>query len=317
MSSTESPPPERPRLQRAGRLVARLVTLGIVAWLGWTLTEIGWVAVLEALPRTPWYYLLFVVIYFSLPVCETWIYRLIWPIGFREGLRAFVAKRVLNEEVLGYSGEVYLWLWARDHVGVSRMEAFRAVRDVSIVSTIASTTVAFGLLGALVFSGQVALEELVGDVDAVLVATGVVIAVAVAAAAARFRRHLFATPPRTAGAIFGIHMLRLLGANGLILVQWAIVVPEVGWGVWFTYLAALIVLNRVPFLPSKDLFFLSLGVGMSGALGVAEASVAGLFLAASVLTRVSNLALLAATQHGNLRGGAPASPPPEDHANRP
>lgn len=285
-----------PRGKAALKGLNRLITLGILAFLIYKLTQIGWGKVWHALPRTPLFYLLFAVIYLTLPFCETIIYRMVWPVGFRESLLAFLRKRVYNEEVIGYSGEVYLFLWARDRLGTTAAEAFRVVRDVNIISTVASTSVAFGLVGVLVYTGALQLDALVGDVSGVYVLTGVVVAGALALAGWQFRRHIFTMPLRTAASVMGVHLMRLLAANALLVVQWAVVVPSISLEVWFTYLAVLIVLNRVPFLPSKDLFFVGLGVGLSSTLHVAEASVAGVFLASSVLTRLTNLVLLVLTQ---------------------
>jgi hypothetical protein len=278
------------------KMANRLITVGILVFLVFKLNQIGWMNVWEALPRTPVFYALFVIIYLTLPLSEAFIYRLVWPVGFWEGFLTFLRKRAYNEEVMGYSGEVYLYLWAKKQLALPAGAAFRAVRDNNIVSSVSSSTVAFTLLGALAYTGQIKPLALVDDLTLVYIVTAVVVIAALIAVGLRFRRHIFSMPAKTTATVLGIHLTRLLVANGLLVVQWAVVEPNIALNVWFTYLATLIVLNRIPFLPSKDLFFVGLGIQMSGLLDVVGASVAAIFLASSILTRLSNLTILILTQ---------------------
>lgn len=274
----------------------RLVTLGVLVFLVYKLTEIGWANVLASLPRNPLFYVLFVLIYLALPLSETVIYRLFWPIGFWEGFLTFLRKRVYNDEVLGYSGEVYLLFWAKKRLNTSTGEAFKPLRDNNIISAMVSTSVAFGLVALLIYTGQLELGALFENLGTVYIVTGLIVASVLAVVVWQFRHHLFSMSFGTACTVTGIHLVRFFAANALMVVQWAIVVPDTPLSVWLTYLAVLIILNRIPFLPSKDLFFMTLGISLSGALDVAEASIAGLLLATSVLTRLTNLTILMVTQ---------------------
>ncbi len=271
------------------------MTLGVIVYLVYRLGQLGWADLLAALPTSPWFYALFLVIYLTQPLAELITYRQIWPVPSWSGLRALIRKRVFNEEMAGYSGEVYFFWWLYKKLGVARTEAFRAVRDVNILSSVASMTTAAALLAVLGGSGILELNKIFGDVSQAQFLIGLGLAIALGAVLYQFRTYLFALPKPTAYRILGIHYGRLIVVNGLFVVQWSVGVPDIGLVVWLTYLCLLIVLNRVPFLPSKDLFFLSLGMGLSDSLGQATTAIAGMLLASSVLVRTTNFGLFLAT----------------------
>ncbi|QCI79044.1 hypothetical protein E6W36_03995 [Hankyongella ginsenosidimutans] len=66
----------------AGKHIAALARLGVVAlviaFLVLRLNAVGWRETLNALPESPWFYILFLGFYFSLPLFETAIYRRLW-----------------------------------------------------------------------------------------------------------------------------------------------------------------------------------------------------------------------------------------------
>ena len=87
--------------------------LGIVAYLLYELRDISWTEIGAALPTNPLFYLLFLVLYFLLPVAECFVYRITWTFEAWKSFPAFVKKRIYNNDILGYSGEVYFYTWAR------------------------------------------------------------------------------------------------------------------------------------------------------------------------------------------------------------
>src|SRR5699024_9745434 len=95
-----------------------VLQIGIIGYLIYKLYEIGFANVTEALPLNPLFYLLFILIYFSLPVSEIFIYRIGWSFNSFKAFLVFVQKKVLNTDVLGYSGEFYLFYWAKDKLKV-------------------------------------------------------------------------------------------------------------------------------------------------------------------------------------------------------
>ncbi len=278
------------------RLLTAVIATGIV----WQLSSVGWASILAALPTHPLFYVLLVFVYFSLPLSEILIYGPLWGTRPLDTFLACARKRVYNEDLLGYSGEVYLYVWAAQR-GIDRGHAFRTVRDNNIVSSASSMSVALALVAAMVGIGQFDLSAWIGGGKGVYwvagaVGLGIVIALGVV-----FRRHVFALSPRQALGLAAVHLTRLVAANGALVWMWSLAVPDVPLRVWLTFVTVLVVMNRLPFLPSKDLLFLGASVELSKTMRVATASLAGMLLVQSVCMKALNLLVLALTQWSQKR----------------
>ena len=273
------------RVARVGLVVA------IVGYLIYQLAGVGWERLWTSMPRTPWFYLLYVGLFLTLPLTETWIYWIIWGVPFWESFPAMLKKRVYNREVMGYSGEVYLYLWGRRHVALPEREVLGTIKDNVVVSSITSTLVAFGLLGLFFLTGQVVLPADVVREEAVTLAVGLVMLGVLIALGFRFRRAILHLPARVLRKLFSLHLARLLIVQALQVAQWAVVVPEVPLSTWFTFLSAQIIIGRIPLLPSRDLLFIGAGIELAGAVDVSSASIAAMLLTSSVLDKLFNLTL--------------------------
>jgi len=131
-----------PRGRRILRVVQTAFTIGIVLFLVWKLRAVEFQEVLQGLPKSPGFYVLLVALYFLLPTIQILAYRSVWDFRLGAGIKAFIKKRILNKDVLGYSGEVYLFAWAQKHVDLSRRALLESVRDMNIISAAASTLMA-------------------------------------------------------------------------------------------------------------------------------------------------------------------------------
>lgn len=276
--------------------VARLVLVaGIIGLLIAQLTGIGWRSILTSLPTTPWFYVIFVVMYFLLPVFEVAIYSRLWPVRVFELLRVLVRKRVLNNEVVGYSGELYLYFWARKRAGVGDRRAFACVKDNAIASSFASTTALVLIVTGFVLGGQVVLVDVIGqrNVLYVLIALGGFVVIALAAT--RFHRTLFSLGAGVAAALFGTHLLRFILIYSLQMLQWYVVLPEAPLSVWATILVVSTLTSRIPFLPARDLFAIGAVLGVSHLLDASQATIAGMLMTRSALDKLLNVTLFATT----------------------
>ncbi|MDZ7757041.1 hypothetical protein [Rhodohalobacter sp.] len=273
------------------RYLRRGVILFIVGIILYQLFDIGWREVLNSLPTHPLFYIIFAFLYISLPIAEVFIYGQVWKIGKLESFKGFITKKVYNDEVMGYSGEFYLFVWGRKYLDKKDKEILKDIRDNNILSALTSNLVAFSLVGILVYTGTINLEEMIDDVNTVYVILGIVITTVFTVLAVQFRKYLFSLPLEKSIKIFGIYLFRFLIHHGLLIVQWAVVIPNTPITIWFTFLAIVIVVNRIPFLPSRDLVFMWAGIELSKMLNMATASVAGMLLVTSVLRKVTNLIL--------------------------
>lgn len=260
-----------------------LMGLAMLALLAVQVGDIGWDAVAAIWPSSPWFYLLFAAFYLSPVVADVVIYRRLWGVSWADW-PMFARKRVMNDALLGYSGEAYSLLWARGRTDL-RHPAFAVVKDVNLLSGLVANIATFALLALTLMMADGARMA-----EAAAASSGRAIAVALAVLAAviafvLLKPRLFSLPASERWWITGVHVLRF-GAGVLsMMVLWAIALPGVAWGVWLALAAWRNFIQRLPFVPNKDLLFVNLAIL---ALGAAGREVAALLALTAALTVVAH-----------------------------
>ena len=250
--------------QRVLGIVLSVLTVGFLVY---QVGEIGWGKVWAVLPSTPWFYLLFALSYLSLPVADLIIFHRLWAIPYRN-IRLFLRKRVLNEALLGYSGEAYLYLWARKRPHL-RVPALAAVKDVNITSALAGNIMTLALMAALVpVIGGLTRGSPVDVHLARQLTAGVVAATALSVGLLLFRGRVLSMPARDNVVTFCIHMGRLLFGVITLAAAWAVALPAIHWTVWLALSALRLIVSRLPLVPNKELLFATFGVLLAGSANV-------------------------------------------------
>ena len=126
--------------------VRYLLQAGIIGYLCFQLYDVGVIDVLISLPENPFFYLIIIVIYFSLPLSEIFIYRVKWKFDSWQAFFVFIKKKVVNAEIFGYAGEIYFLNWARKELKIPVDKAFSFIKDNNILSSISSNSVSIILL---------------------------------------------------------------------------------------------------------------------------------------------------------------------------
>lgn len=293
------------------------LTLGIVGYLVYQMSVIGWTEIGRALPRTPWFYVAFAGIYLTVPVFQALAFSLIWGCRLGDLLPAMLKKRVYDKDVLDRSGDVYVYVWGQTHLGRPDREVLHHVKDNAITSAVASTLLAVVLLGAFLALGYVPLPEAIARHSWAYGGAGLLGLGVIGAVGVRFRRTVFLLSGRLLGLLFGLHLVRVLVEKGLLVGEWAVALPEIALDVWIVFLAVQIVTSRIPLLPSRDLIFMAAGIELAGAVAVPEAAIAGLLGVHSVLDKATNLAVFAGvsawerTVGDRVTDGVDATPAPD------
>jgi len=278
------------RLIKAARI---LIGLAVVAILFRSLSDIGWANLLNEMPATPWFYVIVVVMYFLLPVFETAIYGTLIPVPVRKLslLSVFIRKKVLNLDLMGYSGELFFLIWVKDKLGLARGKMLRIMVDVGITSSMGAFAATGLLLGLLLVTGQIQLTQLVGDNDLYLFYGTIIVVAVVVTVGHRFRHTLFKLPGTTIMGLFGVHLSRFLIIYILQILQWWVVLPDIPFYVWGTMLAIQTVTNRLPFLMTRDLVAMSVILGIPGILEGADTAIAAMLLTRSVADRIISVGM--------------------------
>lgn len=284
--------------------------IGITAWMIAKMTAIGWRDVLAALPTTPWYYVLFVALFLALPVSELPVMRLL--VGKRTPpglLYALIRKRVLNAAFIGYSGDVFLFMWANAREVMPRVRLLEVLKDNALLSALASTLFTAVLLLVFIVLGRAQWFFRWFDSAAGTIGIFLLILLLATPLLLRFRKRILSVSFRVAAAVMAIHLGRLVIVALLQATQWAVVLPDQSWGVWITFLTVQMVISRLPIVPNRDLLFLSAALEMSHIVDGPRAAMAGLLLAGGALTQGSNLLFFLLTSFERRRGTLPMADP--------
>ncbi len=269
----------------------RILMLGVVVLLIRSLYGVGWANVWEDIPTQPLFYLIFVGMYLGLPVAESFIYRIIWGASFSDIFPVLIKKRVFNKEVLNYSGEANLFLWAKDKLDKSRREILVDIKDNTIVSSLASMLVSLTLLSTFLLIGVIPFELLLGKVHVGWILGGGFCLAMLIALAIRFRKTVISLPARIIRTLFGIHIGRLLFVQSLQILQWMTVMPDVPIVAWFIPLSVQIVTQQIPFMPSKDLLVAAAAPAFAGWIDVSASGMTSMLLVTAALDKLVNFVL--------------------------
>ncbi len=278
---------------RRGKRILRIAritfTIGVVLFMVWQLREIEFRNVFLELPTNPLFYVLLVILYFLLPTIQILAYRVVWDFRPGPAIRAFIKKRILNKDVLGYSGEVYIFAWAQNHVAMANRSLMECIRDMNIISAVASTLSAIPLLAFFALEGEVNLRDLIGETQAGVLIGGIGVTLILFVILFTRRKWLFSMPWKQTRIVFGLHVARVFIRQILEITMWRLAMPEVPIEIWFTYAAIFIVVYRLPFIPNQDVVTMAVAVGIAGAMTVSEVHIAALFGAVALVNRLINL----------------------------
>ncbi len=274
----ENRPSRLAELASAGLTIATIVMIANAAG------RLSPAQIWAMLPNSPWFWLAFVAYYFANPASEWVIFRRLWNLP-AEGFVALLRKFVINEIVLDYLGEAKFYAWARSRL-LMTTSPFGAVKDVAILSAMASNVLTLLLLlgvWPLVTSNAVGL-----DLRSIFLSLGVVLASSFAVLI--FRGKLFSLPGKELRFILLVHVLRIIGAQGLTALMWHLVLPDIGLGSWMILATLRLLVARLPFVPSKDLLFsvvalYALGTSQPQLTGML-AMMAGLITAAHIVAGI-------------------------------
>lgn len=290
-----------PGARRALRIAQGVLFAAVVFLLIAQLSRAGWREVLSSLPETPWFYLIFALRYLLQPLSEIPAYGLVWRAPLWRHWTAFIRKRVYNFGVMGYSGEAFFTLWARRTLRLSDRAVLTGVKDNTLISAFVSNTVTAAMIAALYLFSDLDREISALPGGGFLFALAFVSAAGLAVAGVIFRRKLISAAPAVMRRIIAINGARIALALLLQAMLYASVHPQAPLTAWMIFIALQLVVSRLPFLPNKDIVFLTAALTLVPEVGAPEAAIAGMLLAEAGLSQLFNLALFAATAHHAVR----------------
>ena len=245
----------RPRWPRA---LATALTGIMLIGLAHELLDHGLAGLTRMLPRNGWFYLLFLLSYFTTPIVDFVIFRRLWRVPAR-AFGALNLKRVANDLLIGVTGDAYFYAWARERLKMVTAP-FGAVKDVSILSGLAGNTAAI-LLGAIALP----LGYKLIDPDVLramlwsLGLTGLVVG-----AVLFLSPIVFSLARRELWWIYRWSLYRIALSSLALAVAWHFAMPSVSVFMWVFLMAGRLLVSRLPFLPNKDLLFANFAILVIG-----------------------------------------------------
>ena len=222
------------------------------------LGQINTVQMHDTLPENLWFLPVLLALYFALPVADWIIFRRLWILPV-SGFFILLAKRIGNEVLISYSGEVYFYLWARKRTELSSAP-FGAIKDVNILSALAANLIALLLLCVTYpFVSQLHLGEYT-DASVLSAAIFLILSFVVLF----FSRRVFTLERPELWWIFGVHIIRLSAGTLLCALLWYIILPGPNFGFWLVLSMIRLLVGRLPFLPNKEALFAVIAVFLVG-----------------------------------------------------
>ena len=277
------------------RWVGPIVSLAIVVAAAYHFRGSDLSRVAALVPRSPWFWLVFIAAYFTQPIMDFVIFRRLWRIP-AAGFTALVRKYISNEVLLGYSGELYFYTWARRRASapggpegaIATGAPFGAIKDVTILSALVGNAVTL----VMFVIAYPTLEKLNVGLSGKTLLTSIAVLLGSSLVVMVFRGRVFSLPRADLRFVGGVQLVRVLGATGLLALMWSLVLPSVPFVYWLMLTSLRLLISRLPLMPNKDVVFSGVAVlivgtnsgiaplmvMMAGLLIIAHAVVGGLLV---------------------------------------
>jgi hypothetical protein len=276
------------------------MSVAILALLADAVRRIGVQQLIDVLPLSPGFWLLYLAAYFLHPIVDWQIFRHWWDLGWR-AIAVFLKRRVMNEAMFSYAGDAYLMAWSATHFklkfdpdavaapkvgrgdgpGAEPIDApLAAIKDVAITSGLAGNLFTLVMLIFAIVFGREALMNTEIDLEIVRrIIIGFALLLILSFGIVFNRNKLLSLTVRANMRAFWLHLFRVSAMQALLVASWFVALPAVGIGTWLILGALRLVIMRMP-VPNKEILFAALAADLTGDASV---EVAALMAAQGVL----------------------------------
>jgi hypothetical protein len=289
-----------PAGRRATAIGSVAMSVAILALLFNAVQRIGVQQLIDVLPLSPGFWILYLAAYFLQPIVDWQIFRRWWDLGWRT-LSIFLKRRVMNEALFSYAGDAFLMAWAATHFklkfdpnaasapkvgrgdgpGAHPIDApLASIKDVAITSGLAGNLFTLiMLIFAILFGGDAIMNTKV-DLDTVRrIIIGFALLLIISFGIVFNRNKVLSLTVAANMRAFWFHLFRVSAMHFLLVASWFAALPEVGIGTWLILGALRLVIMRMP-VPNKEILFAALAADLTGQASV---QVAALMAAQGVL----------------------------------
>lgn len=247
-----------------------LLLIGAIAL---KLKQIGLQNLVHALPRSPMFYILQIPLFLLLPMTEKRIFSFLLGHRHTAPLMVFLRKRVLNATFIEYSGESYFYMWMTRQKELTKTQLFHAIKDSALLSGAAGFVVVLGAALLLFSTHPDMTHALLGHLHwwAILLIFLPVLPALLLIGGNKLATQL---SRQQVSIVFLLHLLRsalTFVLEGLVLYYSHTLSSLV---LCYDLVTLRLVITRIPFLPTKDMVFLWVGISAAQMLSVSQAALA-------------------------------------------
>jgi hypothetical protein len=253
------------------------IPIAVVTFLAYYLTQVGWTRVWNSRPTSPGFYLVLFLQVLTLPVFESIIYGRLWSGGKPLNLSVLLRKQYLNGLMVDYSGEAYLYLWAKRTLKLPTKAILHAIKDSNVLSAAASLVLIWPMLLAFAAGGGISVPALKSGylwalAFAVTVPLGLSLVLVIGG------RRVSTLSRMEMAATFSLHLLRsaVQQASEFALWWFSGAVPSAITCLQFVALQFLI--SRLPLVANKNLLLAGAAIIAAGLLKIEAPPVAAVIL---------------------------------------
>jgi hypothetical protein len=279
---------------RWGRFARNIVRWGIplllLGLVGYALTRLGWSQIYAARPASWVFYAVLLIPFFVQPIADLTLYRYLLGVGRALPLTIFLRKRYMNTLMLDYSGEVYLFLWARKNLKIRDSLLLHAVKDSSVLSAAAGLVVLWLMLLVLVVEHIVNIPTLqIGRWPLILIGS---VPLALGLALFVGNRKLTALSRRQIVSTFTIHLTRCVINLWVEYLIWWLSGALPNAADCLKFVALRLLVSRLPLIPSKDIVFVGIGMAAAGTMAVSAPKVAAVLVMMTAVGLIQDLVIV-------------------------
>lgn len=234
------------------------VSLLLLAGALWQLRALDFSDVGRLIPTSPLFWTVFVISYMQAPFTDWIMFHRLWKLPIT-GMGALLRKFVSNEILLGYLGEVYFYAWAKRHVSMVG-SPFGAIKDVTIISALTGN---ISTIAMVVFAAPM-IGQFNFGISSNTFAWSIAFVMGTSVLFLLLRRTLFTLPAKDLWFITNIHFARIFSYALLSGLLWHLILPGVSFTYWLLLATMRQLLSRLPFMPNKDVIFVSLATFFVG-----------------------------------------------------
>jgi len=273
------------------RVLRWAVPILLLAFLGHSLTQLGWVHVWDARPDALSFYVVLFLPFYVQPVADLIIYRNLLRVGQTLPLFVLLRKRYLNGVMLDYSGEAYFFFWAQRNLDLRKGILLHAVKDTNVLSAGAGLAVAWLMLLALVASGDMKLPASLSANLQTLVSIGS-LPLALCLALVIGGRRVTTLSRSEVASTFAIHLARSVVALSLEFVLWWLSGALPSPSACLEFVGLRLLVTRLPLIASKDLLFIGIGIAAAGLMDLSALRVAAVLVIATAFNQLLEFVLV-------------------------